>query len=312
MAFGKGRKERLVPVGEAALDVGPRLRRDEPRRRSSRGARARHALPHPPRPGDDAAGVLEAARPLRASRPASASGSRRTSCATRSPPTSSSAAPTCARCRRCWATPTSARPRSTPTSRAATCARSTTASTRAPDAAASHFGEKVAVSQLFEERGAGRRIRGGPGPGPGLAANGAQMRILFFRRRARRRPGQRMQLDAGLERCRRYRRSRGGHGGTGTGGTGTGGTGTGGTGTGGTGTGGTGTGGTGTGRTGAGTAAAGAGRASRPGRHDLHPRVRQRLHSWAGTLGAGHPDLRIDAGLPERSPPRRRSPQLRL
>ena len=56
-----------------------------------------------------------------ARRPASASASTRTSCATRSPPTCSSAAPTCARCRPCSATPTSPPPRSTPTSAGATC-----------------------------------------------------------------------------------------------------------------------------------------------------------------------------------------------
>ena len=45
--------------------------------------------------------------------------------ATPSPPTSSPAAATCARSRRCWATPTSRRPRSTPTSRTTACATST-------------------------------------------------------------------------------------------------------------------------------------------------------------------------------------------
>ena len=69
-------------------------------------------------PRHDAPGLLEAARAATRAPPASASACRRTSCATRSPPTWSSGAPTCAPCRPCSATPTSERRRSTRTSRA--------------------------------------------------------------------------------------------------------------------------------------------------------------------------------------------------
>ena len=112
---GKGRKQRLVPLGERARDAHRRVRRARPPdARSGSRASATLFLTHRGR-AHDAPGRSGSCSPLRARPPASASGSRRTSCATRSPPTSSSAAPTCARCRRCWATPTSARPRSTRT-----------------------------------------------------------------------------------------------------------------------------------------------------------------------------------------------------
>ena len=64
MAVGKGRKERLVPVGEVGARRDPHLRRDVRAAFLGR-ARDRHALPDPPRAGDDAPGILEAARALR-------------------------------------------------------------------------------------------------------------------------------------------------------------------------------------------------------------------------------------------------------
>ena len=124
---GKGRKERLVPLGREARRWVKRYvaeaRAGFARGRSSpllflslRGGRLsptglwglvrRHAV---------TAGVERSSPP--------------TSCATRSRATCSSGGPTCARCRPCWATPTSRRRRSTPTSPGSACASSTTSST---------------------------------------------------------------------------------------------------------------------------------------------------------------------------------------
>ena len=59
-------------------------------------------------------------------RPACRRTCTRTCCATASPATCCSPAATCARCRNCWATPTSARRRSIPSSTSSTWPRSTT------------------------------------------------------------------------------------------------------------------------------------------------------------------------------------------
>ena len=65
-------------------------------------------------------------------RPPRRAASIRTPCATPSPPTCSSAAPTCARSRSCSATARSRRPSATPTSTSSACWRSTVTPTRAP------------------------------------------------------------------------------------------------------------------------------------------------------------------------------------
>ena len=79
--------------------------------------------------------------------------SRRTPCATPSRATCSSAAPTCARCRPCWATPTSRRPRSTRTCRrawSATCTGSSTPA-RALERAASEPAEMAQAGHAYPQ-----------------------------------------------------------------------------------------------------------------------------------------------------------------
>ena len=109
---GKGGKERVVPLGRGG------------------GARRR------PLPARGAARSWRAARTTRSSSPPAAGGSTRarcagssrtrTGCGTRSRPTCSRAAPTCARSRSCSATRRSRRRRCTATSTRAVYARSTT------------------------------------------------------------------------------------------------------------------------------------------------------------------------------------------
>jgi integrase/recombinase XerD len=130
VAFGKGKKQRIVPLGEAAVAI----------LRSYIESARPEFLKSTSRPSEDAVfltrfgrrmtrqGFGKSLAPTRA-RPASPRPSRRTSCAIPSPPTWSNAAPTCARCRPCWATRTSAPRKSTPTCRAPICAASTTSST---------------------------------------------------------------------------------------------------------------------------------------------------------------------------------------
>ena len=129
-AFGKGRKERIVPLGRLArqsleqwLDPGGRPEL-VPARWARRG---------------DAEAVFLNQRGGRLSRQGAwlvvrAPGRRAglgglagpTCCATAAPRTCSSAAPTSARCRSCWATPASPPPRCTPRSPSSGCAASTT------------------------------------------------------------------------------------------------------------------------------------------------------------------------------------------
>ena len=103
--------------GAAGADLRPRRGRG---RELARACAARRAVAVPRRQEASEPGAAVPARPRRwpptpASRP---SGSARTSFATPSPPICCRAAPTCARCRRCSAMPTSRRPRSTPMSTA--------------------------------------------------------------------------------------------------------------------------------------------------------------------------------------------------
>ena len=117
VVWGKGSKQRQVPLSAPAIAGPPPLARrpavelaTSPAAWSPRGPVA-----------DEAAGSLflnrrGRARSRRATSGASSTAGRRcpptrTPCATASRPTCSTGAPTCGRCRSCWATPTS-RPRS--------------------------------------------------------------------------------------------------------------------------------------------------------------------------------------------------------
>ena len=111
---GKGRKERIVPVGSrAVLALRRYLNLREPvvgrpggdRRAVFVSRRGQRLAPR----GDPA----DRARDVR--RRSAATGSGCTRCATPSPRTCWTPAPTSGRCRSCWATPRSARRRSTPT-----------------------------------------------------------------------------------------------------------------------------------------------------------------------------------------------------
>ena len=117
--IGKGDKERLVPVGEVALDWLDRVARRPAAGARSRGitsrrsaaARCSSAIGAAARP---AAGVGGRDRPRRRG-PASAAGSARTRCGTRSRRTCSRAAPTCGSSRSCSDMRVSPRPSCTRT-----------------------------------------------------------------------------------------------------------------------------------------------------------------------------------------------------
>ena len=129
---GKGNKERVVPIGGAArraledwLGVRATLVSDPARNRWLFPSRGR--LGHLTR--QRVTQLLKALAPEAGS---TTPASRRTSCATPSPATSWPTAPTCGRSRRCWVTPTSPPPRSTPTSSRSTCRAWCASTTRWP------------------------------------------------------------------------------------------------------------------------------------------------------------------------------------
>ena len=131
--IGKGSKERIVPIGRQATDA---LRRYISRGRPYLDRRRSQALFLNARGGPlTRAGVFLILRRL-----AEKAGSRpiaytRISSATRSPPTCSRAAPTCAASRRCSDTRISPRPSSTPMSRTSAAARRTSRPIRTRNAA---------------------------------------------------------------------------------------------------------------------------------------------------------------------------------
>ena len=93
------------------------------RRPCSKGRRQPVSFRHRPRWMPDPAGLLEAAGAATAGKPAFFTGYRPTCCATASPPICWRAAPTCAACRPCWATPTSRPRRFIPTSCGRDCGK---------------------------------------------------------------------------------------------------------------------------------------------------------------------------------------------
>ena len=120
---GKGSRQRLVPVGAHALRW-VRLYLKTARPALVKRREPGHALREPVRAGRSRARRCGASSRSARGAPTSAPRSRRTRCATPSRAISSSAAPICDPCRRCWATPTSPPRRSTRTcrpARSATC-----------------------------------------------------------------------------------------------------------------------------------------------------------------------------------------------
>src|SRR5262245_21992641 len=130
--MGKARKERIVPVGEEAL-AWIRRYLSEVRPRALRGRRDPGRLFLSPRGGALTRQALWYA--IRPGPPASGPTCHRTPCATVSPVTSWRAGPISGWCRRCWATRTSARRRSTRTCPQQPSARCTASSTPAPELA---------------------------------------------------------------------------------------------------------------------------------------------------------------------------------
>ena len=120
--FGKGAKERIVPIGRLALVGARRLPgpggRDvlAPERWARRGDATAIFL-NQRRSASVAPGRVADRARATATGSASATGSARTCCATRAPPTCSTTAPTSAACRSCSGTRRSARRRSTRRSR---------------------------------------------------------------------------------------------------------------------------------------------------------------------------------------------------
>ena len=208
---------RLGPPGQRAVRARHVVARPRPARRSTCGARAprsagcrcRHrrsralrrvaGVRHdvlvddaaPSRPAGRCSATSGASRSPRATCAGSSTAARRrrrtrTRSATASPPTCSTAAPTCAPCRSCSATPTSPRRSATPTSAASASARPT--STPIPE----HEG--LGPSARHEHR----RRRSVPGDAVGPLAQAAQLvgprppdRLVRPARQVRRRPGRR-------------------------------------------------------------------------------------------------------------------------
>jgi integrase/recombinase XerD len=131
---GKGRKERLVPVGAEALAWLDRyLDGARPRLAGARGPSPHLFLGPRGRPLTRQSLWRSCSAPRAV--PGCASGCRPTRCVTASPATCWRGGPTCARCRRCSATRTSRRPRSTRTCRRRRSAGCTTASIPGPNLA---------------------------------------------------------------------------------------------------------------------------------------------------------------------------------
>ena len=142
--LGKGSKRRSVPVGPRGADGAARLARAAraDRRAGRAGAvrqPARHAAHRQP-------GALPAEERWRC-RPGCRRMCTRTCCATASRRTCCSPAATCARCRNCWATPTSRPRRSTRGSTSSTWPRSTTLRIRGRRSGRRHEGDPPARRQ---------------------------------------------------------------------------------------------------------------------------------------------------------------------
>ena len=110
-AFGKGRKERIVPIGEIALDALQSYRRAL----AEAGLRADAGVRQSPRTATDHAQRRRGSSSATRSDPARRSRRARTRCATALPPTCSAPGPICVRSRSCSATSASRPRRSTPT-----------------------------------------------------------------------------------------------------------------------------------------------------------------------------------------------------
>ena len=126
--IGKGNKERIVPIGRSAAEA---LRRYLAKGRPYLDRRLRPELFLNAKGGPlTRAGAFLILRRLAEKAGLEADRVTPISCATRSPRICSRVAPTSARCRRCSATPTWRRPRSTPTSATGGDARPTSRRTR--------------------------------------------------------------------------------------------------------------------------------------------------------------------------------------
>ena len=190
---GKGGRQRIVPTGRR----GGRCRRAAISRAAGRSsARARSAaafLLNARGRRISRQGVFRHRARATPPRPGSSNRSRRTSCATRSRRTCSRAAPTCASCRSCSATPRWRRPRSTRTSATGPCAAAFEGAHPRARRDLGGIGSRRGPARLH--RGARRRGSGGAARRRGLRRRGLE------HARARRRGGRRARS------CRTCRRS---------------------------------------------------------------------------------------------------------